>query len=679
MRGSPRRLVAALAGVLLAGAVVVAVRGPAPRIVAAAAVRDVVFGWGDDSAGQLADGTRTTTNTPVVAKGLSGELVQVVSAGRTGLAICRDCDPSVQDTVWAWGEDTSDQLGVPANGVGSCAYTDVGTLPCSLVPVEVRGPGGLGHLGGVVQIASDGGHVVAVDRGGAVWAWGYDSQGDAGPAPATACPWSNPAPCVPYPALVPVVHDVAQVAAGGGFSLAVQRDGTVWGWGDNSVGELGQGTDEYNSRQYASATPLQVKNPRDSSGFLQRIVAVASSDQTTAIERGAAVDGSQNTMWSWGGDNGDGQLGTGYLGSGASGSQTLIVSLPQPVVTQPGGTQPFTGALALGEGATTVVKFDPSGADTVWGWTSSALADGGSGDFGTSARTTPRQLHASSGTDCNTPGPFLAGVPPDSHALTSSAAIVKQPGQNEGTVWLWYFNFYGPYAQSGSSYYYYNCRFPVQAQGITASAISSGGADFDLAIGQVLAPPPTPTPAPGPTPTPPPVTQSGPAPAAGPGTTPPQPGVPVTASQPGIYPAVVQGQPPGPGAGVTVGASAAQGSAASLPGTAMAPAPAPLPVAALGSEPVASSADEYAMIRHEDGVAASIGFTAAAIASLASTLLVMGRRRSGPGLAPCPAHAAVSPAPPRTPLDNAAPCAGPCDESAGAQVWKMRNEAMWDW
>lgn len=676
MKDSRRRRVAALAGVLFGGALAMTLLGPAPRSgAAAAAVTDAVFGWGDDSAGQLADGTHNTTNTPVVAKGLSGQLVQVVSAGRTGLAICRDCDPNVQNTVWSWGADPFDNFGVPASGVGTCHLPDISALPCSLVPVEVRGAGGLGHLSGVVQIASDGGHVLAVDSRGSVWAWGYDYQGDAGPAPVTACPSSNPAPCVPYPALMPVVHDVTDVSAGGGFSLAVQRDGTVWGWGDNSSGELGQGTDEYNSGQYASATPLQVKNPRDPSGFLQRIVAAAGYDHTTAIQRGSAADGSQNTMWSWGGDNSGGQLGTGYLGSGASGSRTLIVNLPQPVVTQPGGRQPFTGALALGEGAATVVKFDPSGADTLWGW-GLEFADGGAGDFGTTARTTPRQFHASSGTDCNTPGPFLVGVPPDSRAITRSAAIVKQPGQDEGTVWLWGFNFYGPYAPPT---YYYNCRFPVHAQGITASAISSGGADFDLAIGQVLAPPPTPTPAPGPTPTPPPVTQSGPGPAAGPGTTPPQPGVPVTASQPGVYPAVVQGQPPGPGAGVTVGASAAQGNAASVPGTAAAPAPAPGPGAATGSEPAANSADEYAMVRHDDGIAAPIGLTAAAIATLVSSILALGRRRSGVSLGPSPAHASTRPAHPTPPLEYTGPFDDPRDESSVALEWRMRGEAMWDW
>lgn len=597
-----------------------------------------MIGWGDNTLGELGDGTTSTATSPVAVHGLNGQVLQVVAAGVTSVAICRDCDPTVPNTVWAWGDGSYGALGVPASGLRSCNVVGA-EVPCSPVPVEVDGPGGVGHLGGIQKVASDGGHVLALDGTGHVWGWGSNSENDVGPGPDQPCPGNPPLRCVMSPELVPTLHDVVDVAASG-TNVAAERDGTAWAWGDNGSGGLGQGTDGYNSTQYSSAVPLQVKSPHDPTGFLQRVIAVADGDHLTVLQQGSAADGSDNMLWTWGGDNLDGELGVGYVGSAGSGSGTQFVDLPQQVVTQPGGSQPFRGALALGQWGVTVVRFDPSGADTVWGWTSYEQADGGAGDFGRSARTTPRQLHASSGTDCGTPGPFLAGVPPDPAVLTGSGAIVKQAGQTQGTVWLWGVNFYSPYTSSDySPGWAYTCRFPVQAVGIAASAISSGSL-FDLAIGQIVGPPPTPTP----TPSAQPVNtsqQTGPAPGAGPGTTPPQPGVPVTSTLPGGAPVTASGQPPAPPPGLgssVAGAQAPVGGTVSQPGSVGAAGSPVAPVNAPGGNPATGgvprvdyapdSADDYAMIRHDaGGPAAVVGLAGGAAAMLVFSLAGLGRRR----------------------------------------------------
>ena len=85
-------------------------------------------------------------------------------------------------------------------------------------------------------------------------------------------------------------YTIEQIAAGGYHSLALKSDGTVWAWGDNNMGQLGDGTISDDDR----TTPAQVPN-------LTGVVAIASrSCHSLAIK-------SDGTVWAWG-DNSFGQL-----------------------------------------------------------------------------------------------------------------------------------------------------------------------------------------------------------------------------------------------------------------------------------------------------------------------------------------------------------------------------------
>ena len=59
------------------------------------------------------------------------------------------------------------------------------------------------------------------------------------------------------------LSDIKAVSAGFGHSLALKDDGTVWAWGEDSVGELGDGTNTLTIN-----TPVQVTDPADPSGKL---------------------------------------------------------------------------------------------------------------------------------------------------------------------------------------------------------------------------------------------------------------------------------------------------------------------------------------------------------------------------------------------------------------------------
>src|SRR5207248_15835 len=89
---------------------------------------------------------------------------------------------------------------------------------------------------------------------------------------------------------------VAAITGGENHSLALKSDGTVWAWGVNGYGQLGDGTTTN------SSTPVQVRDL--SGGYLSGVVAVAGGDLHSLALK------SDGTVWAWG-YNGDGELGNG--------------------------------------------------------------------------------------------------------------------------------------------------------------------------------------------------------------------------------------------------------------------------------------------------------------------------------------------------------------------------------
>jgi alpha-tubulin suppressor-like RCC1 family protein len=98
------------------------------------------------------------------------------------------------------------------------------------VPNPARIPG----LSGVKAVVAAGGHSVALTRDGVVWAWGLNAVGELGDG-TRVDRWSP----VRVRGLPP---NVTEIASGGGGNLALAADGTVWAWGDNRSGQGGTGT-----------------------------------------------------------------------------------------------------------------------------------------------------------------------------------------------------------------------------------------------------------------------------------------------------------------------------------------------------------------------------------------------------------------------------------------------------
>jgi alpha-tubulin suppressor-like RCC1 family protein len=133
----------------------------------------------------------------------------------------------------------------------------------------------------VTAIAGGGFHSLALKNDGTVWAWGLNYYGELG---------NNSTTDSPIPVQVSNLTNMRAIAVFCGFySLALKNDRTVWAWGNNSKGQLG------NNSTTDSHIPVQVSN-------LTNVIAIAGG-----YEHSLALK-SDGTIWAWG-NNFYGQLG----------------------------------------------------------------------------------------------------------------------------------------------------------------------------------------------------------------------------------------------------------------------------------------------------------------------------------------------------------------------------------
>lgn len=219
-----------------------------------------VWTWG---ANTLGDGTFVGRDVPAWVSGISG-ITSVSTSYYHILALKED------GTVWSWGGNWGGQLGD-------------GTTWDRSVPGQVVGAAGALSLGDMKAVAAGWDHSLALKNDGTVWAWGANWSGQLG---------DNTTTNRSVPARVQGgLTTVKAIAAGDQFSLAVKEDGTVWAWGRNGTGQLGDNSTTDRTLPVQVATITGVK------------AIAAGADFGMALL-------SDGTVWTWGG-NGEGQLGDG--------------------------------------------------------------------------------------------------------------------------------------------------------------------------------------------------------------------------------------------------------------------------------------------------------------------------------------------------------------------------------
>ena len=144
--------------------------------------------------------------------------------------------------VWTWGGDKFGQLGEQDElnmltgealaTTQTCTITSAFTMPCTPTPRHVKG---LDHI---IAIAAGKYFTLALKSDGTVWQWGYQfNRGELDDATIYAASNYNRTPVQ-----VTGLSGVTAIAAGAYHALAVKNDGTVWAWGYNGKGQLGDGT-----------------------------------------------------------------------------------------------------------------------------------------------------------------------------------------------------------------------------------------------------------------------------------------------------------------------------------------------------------------------------------------------------------------------------------------------------
>lgn len=289
-----------------------------------------VWGWGGTKVigdGSIIDNPAIPTNTAVRIVQYKNNLfdppklltnVVAISAGNEFVLALR-----VDGTIWAWGNNNSNQLGIgmyPSSGI---AY-----------PVQYDNGNNLEPISNIVSISAGYQHSLAISADGRVWAWGDNSisigafplghlHGYKADLMSTPGPWVQQLNSIDH--AIPVtnnpiedvgtadIQNVVTCSAGFAHSLILLANGTVQAWGSNSIGKLGNGS----TLSTALINPQTVQKESEN-GYvtLTDIKSIATNHFThhkyqgdNAFSLALATDG---FVWSWGA-NDFGQLGVGDL------------------------------------------------------------------------------------------------------------------------------------------------------------------------------------------------------------------------------------------------------------------------------------------------------------------------------------------------------------------------------
>jgi len=219
-----------------------------------------VWAWGYNGSGRLGDNSTTSRRSPVSVVGSFTDWVQI-SAGYHTVGI------RANGTAWAWGGNRYGQVGDNTSGISIRRSS----------PVLV-----VGGYTDWVQVSASGVFTAAVRANGTAWCWGNNGTGQLGNNTSGAGT-AKSSPVL----VVGGFTDWVGISAGGLHTAAVRANGTAWGWGVGSIGELG------NNATANQSSPVLVVG-----GFTDWVSVSAGSQFSVGLR-------ANGTAWGWGaGTNG---------------------------------------------------------------------------------------------------------------------------------------------------------------------------------------------------------------------------------------------------------------------------------------------------------------------------------------------------------------------------------------
>ena len=260
-----------------------------------------LWGWGANSYGQLGDNTIVNNSSPVSVVGGFTDWTQA-SAGRQHSLAIRE-----NGTAWAWGDGANGKLGD-------------NTVANKSSPVLVAG-----GFTNWIQVDSGGQHSIGLRANGVAYAWGLGTVGRLGDN--TIVNKSSPV------SVVGGFDDWKYLNTGYAHNMAIRTNGTLWAWGYNVSGGLGDNS------TVSKSSPVSVVG-----GFTDWIQVATGSLHSVGLR-------ANGTLWSW-----------GYAGQGALGDNQAATNKSSPASVVGG----FTDWVRVEVGTTNNVAVRANG--TLWTW-----------------------------------------------------------------------------------------------------------------------------------------------------------------------------------------------------------------------------------------------------------------------------------------------------------------------
>ena len=306
-----------------------------------------LWSWGSNSNGQIGDGTTTQRNSPVQLN------VDLTGWMMLSLGLYHSVGIKIDGTLWSWGQNSSGQLGD-------------GTIINRAAPFKI------GSSNYWTMVTGGNSQTLAIKSDGTLWAWGGNGNGQLGDGSTTQR--NNP---VQVGSATNWIHVSSSSDA---HTTALKSDGTLWSWGYNGHGQLGDGTTSDQNM------PIQVGSEN------YWLDVECGSDYTLALK-------TNGTLWAWG------QNHIGQLGDGTTTERHSPVQI---------GSDSNWVSIACSEYHNVALKSN----GTIWGW--GINNNGQLGDGTTTTRTSPVQIGSS-----------------NSWISSSCAHYHSTALQTDGSLWSW--------------------------------------------------------------------------------------------------------------------------------------------------------------------------------------------------------------------------------------------------